>query len=375
MKKTLFVLLAVVSVSSFCFGMAGFTPPASIYAGQSTYIVTGEVVSINTMFRNAIKMDVVDDNNFKNEIFLQIGTTNRYYDPTHKRLEIIYFVAGDGRNVAITVNEVTKEAQAASPTATMVAPKPVTTNESAARAYMGNPRPGATNETAAAAPAAAPSPAAETSKPRTINEFSAAFNLYNGFNIGDKLKNWMGSSIASGSPAFFNFEWKIFPSVDPKQSLYWGVGVSMDIPASHAIWGSSWSGFNRTEIHFEPYILSFNVPIRMNLIKDSLTMTLVPSFLLAYCTGGYTGPIGTAPLGMYPASAIGYGYGGYIGMELYMSDNLGVEAKAGARAMSAAINIDTGSHGGYMTPTDSSGDDITLDLGGFYMTVGGIFKF
>jgi len=106
MKKSLFASLAIVFISSICFGMGG-TPP-SAYNGQPLKIITGEVVSIDTMYRSAIKMDVVDDNKDKAEIFLQQGTTNRYFNPSNKRLEIIYFVVGDGRNVALTVNEISK---------------------------------------------------------------------------------------------------------------------------------------------------------------------------------------------------------------------------------------------------------------------------
>lgn len=111
MKKILFASLAIMFISSMCFGMGG-TPP-SAYSGQPTKVVTGEVVSIDTMYRAAIKMDVVDNDKNKTEIFLQYGTTDRYFNPSNKKLEITYFVAGDGRNIALTANEVTKEAATA----------------------------------------------------------------------------------------------------------------------------------------------------------------------------------------------------------------------------------------------------------------------
>jgi len=107
MKKILFTSLAVIFISSICFGMGG-TPP-SRYTGQPTKTVTGEVVSIDTLYRGAIKMDVVDDNKDKTEIFLWYGTTNKYFNPSNKRLEIVYFVIDDGRNVALIANEVSKE--------------------------------------------------------------------------------------------------------------------------------------------------------------------------------------------------------------------------------------------------------------------------
>lgn len=377
MKKTLFALLAILSVSSFCFGMGTIAPPASIYTGQPTYIVTGEVVSINAWeFKNCIQMNVVDDNKNQTVILLWWGTTNRFFNPSNKRLEITYFVNNNGKNVALTANEVINGVVIAPATSPIV---PAATHETAATAPNVTTQPGATIGATAAAPAVAPNPGATNgttagiNKQRTINEFSIAVTFSNTYNIGDKLKHWMDCAMDSGSSNFIDLEWKIFPGVDPTQSLYWGLGMSMDIPVSDAISGSS-SGSTLKELSFEPYLFSFNVPFRMNLIKDSLTMTLVPSFILAYCLGEYNGAIEDAPRSAYPATATGCGFGLYEGTELSITDNLGMEVKIGARMLNAAISIDTGSHGD-KTPTDNHGDDISLDLGGFYMTLGCVYKF
>lgn len=215
--------------------------------------------------------------------------------------------------------------------------------------------------------------AASTEEAKSFFELSGSMTLMNEYNIGDRLKNWMDSTMASGSPAFFNFGGAVLMPLDREGEWYLGVGASLNVPPSHGVWGTSWSGFTRREFHLDPYIFSVDAPIRYNLKDMGMSITVTPSLLLAFCYGGYTGSIGPAPFSHYNVSATGLGFGLSSGMQFYFDDNLGVDAKVGMRMLNAAIAMDTGSTG-YLTPDDSDGD-IPLDLGGAYMTVGMLFKF
>jgi hypothetical protein len=196
--------------------------------------------------------------------------------------------------------------------------------------------------------------------------------LLNEYIIGDRLKTWMDSSMASGSPAFFNFAGTVFMPLDNEGTFYLGVGMSMNVPPSHGVWGTSWSGFTRREFHLDPYILSVDMPFRYNLEDTGMALTITPSILMAFCSGGYTGSIGSAPFAHYDTSAMGTGFGLSAGTQFYFDDNFGFEAKFGIRSLNAAINISTSK--GNLTPADGDGD-IPLDLGGSYMTVGMLLKF
>ena len=104
MKKTFFVFIAVVFVSSLCFG---FSTPPSAYQGEETKVITGEVVSVS--MRTFV---VADDKGDKTTISYKFGTTNSWLSAMdtlsalqNKRLEITYFVAKDGQKVATNIRD------------------------------------------------------------------------------------------------------------------------------------------------------------------------------------------------------------------------------------------------------------------------------
>lgn len=105
MKKIILALLVISFAVSACVCMAG--PPASIYTGQPTKVMTGQVTSVSSFVKSCLRMTVVDDNKNIVIIDIQSGTSDRYYNPNGKRLEITYFVADDGRNVALSTRDLT----------------------------------------------------------------------------------------------------------------------------------------------------------------------------------------------------------------------------------------------------------------------------
>jgi hypothetical protein len=101
MKKYLFAMITVILISSACIGA-----PASVYNGEPTKIVTGEIVSVTGRVR-VERVVVVDADRTKTMIDYQLGTTP--YDASgnwpielNSRVEVIYFVHESGRNVAIS---------------------------------------------------------------------------------------------------------------------------------------------------------------------------------------------------------------------------------------------------------------------------------
>lgn len=107
MRKMLLLLLAVVVVGSACYGM-GSSPSSSPYAGQPKLIITGEVESSQPLFGKGLKVNMIDDNKDKTSVYFQIGTTADWPAPMNKRLEVIYFVAEDGKNIALSVKEISR---------------------------------------------------------------------------------------------------------------------------------------------------------------------------------------------------------------------------------------------------------------------------
>ena len=104
MKKLILISMVLAFASSVCLSMGG---PPSAYNGQITRVITGEVTSVDTI-KNCIRMTVVDDAQNANIIDLQYGTSDKYYDPTGKRLEVVYFVNNEGRSIALTALEMPK---------------------------------------------------------------------------------------------------------------------------------------------------------------------------------------------------------------------------------------------------------------------------
>ncbi len=108
MEKLLTALLAASLMGSACFGMG--TAPPSKHTDQPSMIVTGEVESVRLMYLKGLEVQLLDDNKRETTVFFLVGTTPDWPAPEKKRLEVVYFKADDGKNVALRVTEIgTKE--------------------------------------------------------------------------------------------------------------------------------------------------------------------------------------------------------------------------------------------------------------------------
>lgn len=107
MKKALFALIALVFVSSLCFGFS-IPVPASTYSGQPTTVITGEVTSTD----RGLTFVTTDDKGSNTTLKYKFGTTNSWLSPTSSiselknvKVEITYFVDKDGNNVALNIRD------------------------------------------------------------------------------------------------------------------------------------------------------------------------------------------------------------------------------------------------------------------------------
>lgn len=218
--------------------------------------------------------------------------------------------------------------------------------------------------------------------PKSYFEVFAYGSLSASFNIGTPLQQWMGSDVQEGSPAFANIGGIMFLGLDEESTMFLGVGMSLNIPPSHSIWGSNLVFGGRDEIVLNPYILSLDIPFRYAFKDTGFSLTLEPSLLMAFMTGYYS--IGSHTLTIngetfYPPDtfaanlgSMGIGFGMSINAEYYFG-MFGIGAKYGFRILPAALNFD--SSAGTWSPTDSSGNVIGIDLSGSYMTIGVMMKF
>jgi len=225
----------------------------------------------------------------------------------------------------------------------------------------------------------------EEAMPKNYFEIFAYGSLNNSFNIGTPLQQWMGDDIQSGSPAFANVGGIMFLGIDDENTMFLGVGMSMNLPPSHSIWGSNLYYGGRDELVLNPYILSLDIPFRYAFKGiDGFSLTVEPSLLMAFLTGYYT--LGTGhnlvvngvtlyPPDTFPANmgSMGVGFGMSLGAEYYFG-MFGLGAKFGFRMLQSALNYDSTAAGPW-SPTDGSGNVIGIDLGGSYMTIGIMMKF
>lgn len=264
--------------------------------------------------------------------------------------------------------------------------------------------------TAAASPTATPAPAAEEAasdsgentataensqetakrkkfaaaqgyvEPNGFFEIFAYGTLNNSYNIGTPLQGWMGDDIQSGSPAFANFGGTVFMGLDPDQQMYLGVGMSLNVPPSHSIWGSSLGFGSDSELVLNPYTISVNMPFRYVFKDSGFSITLDPALIITVMTGYYTASGGTYVTlngqnmqGTFDANlgSMGMGFDLGLGAEYYFG-MFGIGAKVGFRIEQAALNFD--SPQGTWSPT-VNGQVIGIDLSGSYMTIGVMMKF
>jgi|GEM_PF-2593233 hypothetical protein len=267
------------------------------------------------------------------------------------------------------------------------------------------------NGAATAAPAVTPAPAAETSgsdadkntaagkdqdnsthrkkfaaapgytEPNGFFEIFAYGTLSNSYNIGTSLQNWMQDDVQSGSPAFANIGGTAFMGLDPDQQMYLGVGMSLNIPPSHSIWGSNLGFGNDSELVLNPYTISVNIPFRYVFKDSGFSLTLNPALIITVLTGYYTCSGNTyVTLNGYPSmqgtfdtnmGSLGMGFDLSLGAEYYFG-MFGIGAKAGFRIEQAALNFNSP----YETWSPTlNGQTVGIDLSGSYMTIGVMMKF
>jgi hypothetical protein len=216
-------------------------------------------------------------------------------------------------------------------------------------------------------------------EPKSYLEIFGYGSLNNSYAIGKPLQQWMGDDIQSGSPAFANFGAAILGSLDPENTLFMGVGVSMNVPPSHSIWGSNLYFGGRNELVLDPYTFSLDVPFRYAFQDSGFSLTLTPSLLMTFLTGKYStnGIVnidGKPVTGTFYTNmgSMGLGFGLSASAEYYLG-MFGLGAKLGFRMLESAINFD--SVVGPWSPSDGKGNAINIDLGGSYMTIGVMLKF
>jgi hypothetical protein len=126
MRKILFAAMTVILLSSASLGA-----PASMYNGEPTKVVKGEIISETGRIK-VVRIVVVDADMTKTIIDYQWGTTpfdakGNWPVEVHSKVEITYFVHESGRNIAISAHLQGQPAptapQAAQP-AVQAAPQP-----------------------------------------------------------------------------------------------------------------------------------------------------------------------------------------------------------------------------------------------------------
>lgn len=222
-------------------------------------------------------------------------------------------------------------------------------------------------------------PQGRETEPREYFEIFAYGSLDNSYAIGRPMQQWMASDIQSGSPAFANFGGNYFMGLDPENTLLLGFGVSVNMPPSHSIWGSSLYFGGRNELVLDPYTFSLDLPFRYEFSDSGLSITLAPSLLMAILSGKYstTGSVnvnGSPLTGTFYTNlgSAGIGFGASLGAEYYLG-MIGFGVKCGVRILQSALNFD--SPAGPWSPADSQGNLLGIDLGGSYMAVGAMIKF
>jgi hypothetical protein len=211
-------------------------------------------------------------------------------------------------------------------------------------------------------------------------ELYGSASLNNAYLIGAPIQKWMNDDIRSGSPAFFNIGGTSFLPLNSQGTMHLGVDFAMYIPPSHSIWGSNLYFGGRNELVLNPYMLSLGMPLRLGFGNSGLSMTFDPSMLMnvlsgKYSTNGTINVDGKSLTGTFNTStgSMGIGFGMSIGAELHMGI-IGIGVKYGARILRSAVYFNN-NNGGSWSPVDSNGDEIKLDLGGSYLTVGMMLKF
>jgi len=211
-------------------------------------------------------------------------------------------------------------------------------------------------------------------------ELGFYYSLMNSYNRG-LLDEWFIEVTAdptrlvdAGSPAFYNFSGALFIDISPNFAL--GFGTEVMISAPHALWGSQifWGG--RQEIVLNPFIVGFKMPLRIKIGGAGMMMSITasPMMLMGWVTGTYDNSASSTYWEFTPSSKTGFGASG--GIETFFGKSFGVGMNVGFRSLTVGLSFkDPGSSTGYSTPILSSGDPVTVDLGGTYVTTGLLIRF
>lgn len=219
-------------------------------------------------------------------------------------------------------------------------------------------------------------------KPRKAVSLELGFyySLANSYNRGI-LDEWFSEVtgdptrlVDQGSPAFYNASGTLFFNASNNFAV--GVGADVHISAPHALWGSQifWGG--RQEIVLNPLIIGVKMPFRIMTGGGamSISLTATPSLLMGWVTGTYENNASGTYWEFVPSSKMGFGISG--GMEIFFGKGFGVGITAGMRMLTTGLAFDDpASETGYSTPITSTGDEVTVDLGGMYVMSGLLIRF
>lgn len=211
-------------------------------------------------------------------------------------------------------------------------------------------------------------------------EFGFYYSMMNSYKRG-VLDEWFTEVtgdptrlVDQGSPAFFSLSGTLFFDISSNFAL--GVGTDVNIASPHALWGSQifWGG--RQEIVLKPFIVGFKMPLRIKIGGAGMMMSITasPALLMGWVTGTYDNSATLTYWEFTPSSKMGFGMSG--GLETFLGKSFGFGVNIGFRSLTVGLSfVDPSSSTGYSSPTTSSGELVTVDLGGTYMTTGLLIRF
>jgi len=211
-------------------------------------------------------------------------------------------------------------------------------------------------------------------------EFGFYYSMRNSYNRG-LLDEWFtevtGDSsrlVDQGSSTFYSVSGTLFMDISNNLSL--GVGADVLIPSPHALWGTQivWGG--RQEIVLSPFIMGIKMPVRIKIggVGMNMSVTASPALLMGWVTGTYDNSASSTYWEFTPSSKMGFGLSG--GIEMFFGKSLGMGINMGWRSLTVGLSFEnSSSETGYSSPLMSSGDPVTVDLGGTYITMGLLVRF
>lgn len=216
-------------------------------------------------------------------------------------------------------------------------------------------------------------PADTTKKPSPHLEINVKTSLMNEYTRGN-LDTWFGEitgdpnrKVDQGASTFFGAEAAImFPA--PNESVQIGAGLGFIIPPDRSLWGTSLFFGGRQELILNPFILSVNLPLRLQMMsQQNVYLDITPNMLMGWVTGTYSDP--NTNWSFTPDPGIGFGVAGK--MEVFFGKSIGINLELGMRILKTnLVYEDTESTTGYSQPLLNNGDGVQVDLGGTFATAG-----